>query len=369
MSWRRRRRRWTGSDWAAYHTSNRNYLSSLVGGIDEDIRRAFFNLSPVDLESLFTRYGDQFGHGAERYSRRTYEEWRAGRTQMSGETLGRLLDLVPDYLSTATKVHLVSRIRDRYLPPLQVSLVTSVQDWREDTQQAIKAILDHTRSQSLPEPVTSRLTWLSRGDAVAARELVATAEEQESRQRLTYLEAEFRRIEALLARLPRAPELTHTIELPRGRIELTLRGRAGRQATLGERGGLVSSDRHALVRREDLDAALSAQQRQGNLLDLTLEKLDTKQQALILAEAAKAKLRLDVSRKEADQRFFDSTRDMATTVRAVEALEKSTGSDYEIRSTFETASGTTDLKVKKSNNLLIVVIAIVLGVVVIALLK
>lgn len=125
----------------------------------------------------------------------------------------------------------------------------------------------------------------------------------------------------------------------------------------------MNNEPNALVSQEQVTAALSRQHRPGNLLDLATSDLTDNDRRELAKRIVEEKLSLDVSERRADQRFYDSTRDMANTVQAVNAIEKSTKSDYDIRSKYETASGETNIHVKKNNNTAIIVIAIVLGVV------
>lgn len=107
----------------------------------------------------------------------------------------------------------------------------------------------------------------------------------------------------------------------------------------------------------------------GNLLDSALNELSQKDQEDLKKKVLEEKLKLDVSEKKADQRFYDSSRDMANTIKVVHGLESSTKSDYDVRSSFETASGKTDIHIKKNNNTVIVIVAIVIGIIILILVK
>jgi len=68
-------------------------------------------------------------------------------------------------------------------------------------------------------------------------------------------------------------------------------------------------------------------------------------------------------------RYQASSVDMANTIHQVRALENSTKSDYTVRAEYETASGRTTVEIKKSNNMVIIIIAMVIGVVALILLS
>lgn len=100
----------------------------------------------------------------------------------------------------------------------------------------------------------------------------------------------------------------------------------------------------------------------GSLLDSALSKLPVEQQKALMQKAIEKRLDLDVDAKRADQRFQASSADMANTIGQVRALENTTKSDYTVRADYETASGRTHVEIKKSNNTVIIVIAIVIGI-------
>lgn len=125
----------------------------------------------------------------------------------------------------------------------------------------------------------------------------------------------------------------------------------------------MSGNGRELVPRDQLQKALTLQQSRGKLLNLTLDELSENQKIELRKKIFEEQIGLDVSQAKADQRFHNSSRDMASTVQAVRSLEQSSKSDYEVRSSFETASGNTNITVKKNNNTVIIVVAIVIGIV------
>ena len=131
-------------------------------------------------------------------------------------------------------------------------------------------------------------------------------------------------------------------------------------------GGKVKSNGKELVPKEELQTALVQQQNRGSLLNLALDDLTKEQKQQLTQNVFNARLGLDISQAEADQRFRNSTIDMGNTIQAVNSLEQHSKSDYDVKSSFKTASGTTDIHVKKNNNTVIIIVAIVIGVIVLA---
>ena len=101
----------------------------------------------------------------------------------------------------------------------------------------------------------------------------------------------------------------------------------------------------------------------GNLLDAALSHLPAEQQKALMQKALEKKLELDAKAVEADQLHSSSSVDMAQTVQQLKAIEQSTKSDYTIRANYKTASGQTNVEIKKANNNVIIIVAIVVAVI------
>jgi len=119
--------------------------------------------------------------------------------------------------------------------------------------------------------------------------------------------------------------------------------------------------------RGDSSKALTTVSQPGNLLEAALANLPQEQQIALMQKAIEKKLELDAKAVEADNRHRASSVDMANTIHQVRALENSTRSDYTVRADYETASGRTNVEIKKANNTVIIVIAIVIGILVLML--
>lgn len=103
-------------------------------------------------------------------------------------------------------------------------------------------------------------------------------------------------------------------------------------------------------------------------MDASLGELTAGQISQLQNKVVEEKIRLSVSEKEAEARYRNSSRDMAETTKMVHQLDRSVKTDYDINLRFETASGTTDIHVKRNNNLLITVIAVVVAILIVVLL-
>lgn len=101
----------------------------------------------------------------------------------------------------------------------------------------------------------------------------------------------------------------------------------------------------------------------GSLLDAALANLPAEQREKLIQKALEKRIDLDVEAIKANRRFDASSVDMANTIDHVRRLEASTKSDYTVRANYETASGRTSVEVKKGNNTVILVIAVVIAIV------
>jgi hypothetical protein len=350
--------------------SKHRYLTYLFGGIVHDIENAFFSLPSYKLEALFIDYGHRYGKNAESYARDTYPLWKCGATTLSGQTAERLLELIPPRLSKNQRFELIRKLRQHCQKRVNEFVRTPIESWRQNVIPAVEKVVKARRDFKLSDELYEKATWLADGDAEAAHRILHSIDEEEAQQCTAYLDAEFKRIEVFVAKVKNTDSVEHTISIPQGNIYVTIEKEKPTllQFLFGNGRTTMSENSHELVRREDLQKALAIQQTRGNLLNLTLDTLSENQKIELREKIVEEQIGLDVSRAKADQRFYDSTRDIATTIQAVQGLEQSSKSDYEVKSTFETASGNTNITVKKNNNTVIIVVAIVIGIIIFLLL-
>lgn len=94
----RRYRSWRSRGLGRSGPSKFSVLSELFGNALAQIRDAFKNLDEDALDELFSDYGSIYGDAAERYARKTFPSWESGAIKLSGQTMERLVELVPPYL-------------------------------------------------------------------------------------------------------------------------------------------------------------------------------------------------------------------------------------------------------------------------------
>lgn len=106
-----------------------------------------------------------------------------------------------------------------------------------------------------------------------------------------------------------------------------------------------------------------------NLVDTEVKNLTPSERKDLEKRVLHEQVNLDVKSKEADRRFINSSRDMARDVQLVRGLEGSTRGDYTVDGRYETASGETRVNVRRNNNMTMMVIAVVVGLVLLFLLN
>jgi hypothetical protein len=202
-----------------YAVSKREELTSTFGGIDRDVERLFLGFDRVKLEQLFARYEKNYGKPAATYARTAYPKWKDGSVKLNGQTAERLLNLVPPLLPFETRFELVKNLRTANFRKANEHIRTTPERWQQDLGPAIARVVSHGNTSSLSDHVKKRVSWLANGDVADAEKLLLAADQEEAINRLAYLNAEFIRIEAMMAQLKNLETaVSHSIELPQGSI-------------------------------------------------------------------------------------------------------------------------------------------------------
>src|SRR6187431_1765288 len=104
-----------------------------------------------------------------------------------------------------------------------------------------------------------------------------------------------------------------------------------------------------------------------DIVDNALENLTEAQAQRVTEKAADEIVRLAVEKRKAEYRNSAAQEEMNNLINNANLLDQRVG-DYKINSTFETASGTTNVEIRKSKITPISIIAIVVGLAVVILL-
>jgi hypothetical protein len=102
-----------------------------------------------------------------------------------------------------------------------------------------------------------------------------------------------------------------------------------------------------------------------DIVDNALQSLDEQQAKEVTRKAADEVVKIAVEKRKAEYRTDRAQEEMRNLIANANLLDEKVG-DYKINSTFETATGTTSVEIKKSKtNFTLIVVGIVLAVLVI----
>ena len=195
------------------------------GAVVGEIRKAFLSLEEDALEELFADYGSIHGDSAEAYARKTYPAWKSGKTNLSGQTLERLVELVPPYLEPEQRMELVKLLAQQH-EPRHGKPYKSVRINIEEPGSAfaeIDAALNDLETEDvlahIPEHVMQAATWLYDDDATAARAVLAEAKRAQN----DIMKRSARREIDVLKRTITSGQIktaNYSVELPAGKLSV-----------------------------------------------------------------------------------------------------------------------------------------------------
>lgn len=182
---RSRYRSWRSRGYgSSFRPSKYSMLTSLFGGGVGEIRRAFLNLSEDGIDELFSDYGSIYGDSAEKYARKTFPKWKSGATNLSGQTMERLVELVPPYLSAEERfsiLQLVLKTHKKSAPQKAIRInVKEPSAGFQELQEALRGMSHDDVLAHLPEKVMEAAKWLYDDDITSARAMLAEAERREN---------------------------------------------------------------------------------------------------------------------------------------------------------------------------------------------
>lgn len=128
---------------------------------------------------------------------------------------------------------------------------------------------------------------------------------------------------------------------------------------------IMEDEKQEIVPKKQSLFPLSAE----DIVDNALQNLDETQARRVTEKAADEIVRLAVEKRKAEYRNNAAQEEMQNLIKNADLLDKSVA-DYKINSTFETASGTTNVEIRKSNSininiiLLVIVTVLIIGVII-----
>lgn len=104
-----------------------------------------------------------------------------------------------------------------------------------------------------------------------------------------------------------------------------------------------------------------------DIVDNALQNLDEKQAREVTKKAADEVVRIAIEKRKAEHRGSAAQEEIRSLINNADLLDRR-GGDYKINSTFETATGTTNVEIQKSRSTLLLLVAGVVGLIIILLL-
>lgn len=337
----------------SYPLNKRDAVSTMYGGIDNDILQIFLNLKAKTLQRVFKKYSQDYGASASSYARKTYAKWQSGNVKPSGKTLERLISTLPPFLDFDAKCELLRKLRERHRRRENHELTVNTTNWEQSLAPLVSRIVKKAYIAELPEIIEQRLNWLSSGDMQAANIILKEVEAQEGRNAIAHLKQEFQNIEQVLYSLPRGGRVNHVIQLPYGRINLTIK--RNRHMEEEKNTGIVPNKNNSLFRPTAED-----------IFETAFENLDREQAQNISKKAAEEVIKIAADKKRSEQKLDNAKKDINRFIENANMMDKASGvRDYSMSGTFESASGVTNIQVSRQRSKTAVVIAVVVGLVLI----
>ena len=374
----RRRRKNKYVNWTEYNRIKRFNISNTYGHIDNDVEMAFYQLPSDKMEALLNEYGRKYGKSPKSYVKKTFKSWKYGDVKLSGQIAERLIELLPPFLTVEQRYILIRKLRLYYLELSKktVYLSTTPDTWHEKVLSEVDKMISSSKLFMLPEHISKKIEWLSNGDAEVVHKILCSIEEEISIIKTDYLETEMKRINELVLLLNNNnTTVIHDITLPQGTINLTIEKNTHLKAIESHNRSNKMKENENSENNNELLKPIKQNEVKGQLLNLAFDELAENHKIELKKKIIEEKINLEISQARAAQRFVNSTEDMANIVRVVNHLEKTSNSDFEIESSMHTASGKTkitvkkdDLSMNKSDNTVIIIVFVVIGVIILVIL-
>ncbi len=198
-------------------SASKFHNSKLVG--------VLLGLDKEELEELLALYKKEFGRGAARYARKTYQKWKSGEVRPVTQTYERFLVHLPKVMSFDLKCEVLRTFMEEFAPKDNYELKVTTGDWEEKLTPLVWQIIDKTYTAQLPLEVERKLRWLGDGDMRLAQDILRRSQAKEGEIVVSMLRAEFANIENLLGEKHLNPKVTHELKFPYGTITLSIKRR------------------------------------------------------------------------------------------------------------------------------------------------
>ena len=176
------------SSQAIRHIEEAKELTKQLGGIDQDVKVWFFNLTGSTFNNIMQEYKELYGTKAYDYAVYTLPRWKSGQRQMSGMVAERLFNLIPKHMQLADKYKLV----DSLWKFTTVSNKVLIRTNKETEINEIVVLLQKEVNRldtnwEIPENLSNRFVWLAGDDSITYQKLLSYIVDQERKLITTML--------------------------------------------------------------------------------------------------------------------------------------------------------------------------------------
>lgn len=202
-------------------------LHMQFGSVVGEIRSAFLALEEDALDELLSDYRAIHGDSAERYARKAFPSWKSGKTNLSGQTLSRLVELVPPYLSAEQRMRLVDILVTKHKPrrgydytTISVNAAEPAEGFAE-IDKALSRMEVEDELAHLPDFVMEAAKWLYDDDITAARAVLAQATKAENNLKKSQARKDLELLKKTIG-TGQVKTASYSVDLPAGRLQVNV---------------------------------------------------------------------------------------------------------------------------------------------------
>jgi hypothetical protein len=210
-------------NWGNNPPSKYSKLQALFGEAVEEIKRQFFKLDPQALSELLLDYGEMHGKSAASYAKETMPKWKSGTIKLSGQTLERLIELVPPYLSAKQRLEILQMILSKNKRNASTQVVKiNVKEpnaGMAEVDAALRSIKVTDELAFLPPRVMEAAQWLYDDDVTAARAVMISIASAETSALMQSAEREINLLKRTLSS-GQIKAASYSVQTPGGNLNI-----------------------------------------------------------------------------------------------------------------------------------------------------
>lgn len=190
-----------------------------------ELMKVLLGLDKESVEKLLELYKQEFGAGAARYARKTYQKWENGDVRPIKQTFERFLIHLPKVMNYDLKCEVLRHLMEEYCAKDKYSLTVYTDNWEKTLEPLVRKIIDKPYTATLPVQIEKRLQWLAEDEMQIAENILKKSQIEEGKIAVSMLREEFANIHNLLENAKGKPKVTHELKFPYGTIHLEIKRR------------------------------------------------------------------------------------------------------------------------------------------------